>query len=166
MDSQLSPTANSSVSAAVIDQLARTKGWTRFMSVLLWIGAAFLILGGIAMIAFGGMMGMGGLAQDGEATPEVFAGIGMGLGLGIVYIILSIIYIYPAIKLGKYSTMAARLAHEPSEALLVTALNEQRAFWKYVGIWMIVMLVIYPIAIIAAVALPAIAGAAAGVGAG
>jgi len=73
--------------------------------------------------------------------------------------VLSLIYVYPALKLGKFSSNVTRLMNEPSEALLVTALNEQRAFWKYVGIWMIVMLVIYPIAIIAAIALPAIAAA-------
>jgi len=78
MDSQLSPIANSSVSSAVIDQLARTKGWTRFMSVLLWIGAAFLIFGGIAMIAFGGILGM----ESGENS-KMLAGMGMGLLMGI-----------------------------------------------------------------------------------
>ena len=162
MDSQLSPAANAAVSSAVIDQLARTKGWTRFISVLLWIGAAFLILGGIAMIAFGGVMGLGGMSEE-MGGAEMFAGAGMGVGMGIIYLILSIIYVYPALKLGKFSTMAGRLQTEPSEAVLVTALNEQRAFWKYIGIWMIVMLVLYPIAIVVAVAIPAIAGAGAAV---
>ncbi len=135
------------------------------MSVMLWIGAAFLILGGIAMIAFGGVMGLGGMSEQAGGA-EMFAGAGMGLGMGIVYLILSIIYVYPALKLGKFSSLAGRLQTEPSEAVLVTALNEQRAFWKYVGIWMIVMLVLYPIAIIAAVVIPAIAAAGAGAGAG
>lgn len=162
MDSQLSPAANAAVSSAVIDQLARTKGWTRFFSVMLWIGAAFLILGGIAMIAFGGVMGLGGMSEE-MGGAEMFAGAGMGLVVGILYLVISVIYIYPALKLGKFSTMAGRLQTEPSEAVLVTALNEQRAFWKYVGIWMIVVLVLYPIAIIAAVVIPAIAGAGAAV---
>ena len=131
------------VGAAVVDQLARTKGWTRLFSVLLWIGAAFLILGGGGMMLFG--LIAGGAA---EQFDQQLAAIGGAIGLGIVYFLMAIFYIYPALKLGNYSSRISDLMNAPSEANLIAALNEQRAFWKYVGILMVLMLALYAVIII------------------
>lgn len=161
MDSQLSPAANSAVSSAVIDQLARTKGWTRLMSVLLWIGAVVLILAGIGMMAFGGLAGLGG--GSGESA---IAGIGMGIGMGLIYIILSLIYVYPALKLGKFSSQVGQLLNEPSEALLVSALDQQRAFWKYVGIWALIGIILNILFVVIAIVVGGIGAAASAGGAG
>ncbi|MDF1656162.1 MAG: DUF5362 family protein [Verrucomicrobiales bacterium] len=150
MDPTLSPT-NSAVSTAVIDQLVRTKGWTRFFSVLLWIGAGFLVLGGIALI---GMGAASGLAD--EALADQFGGAMATLPLGILYFLMAFIYIYPALKLGKFSSRIADLSNQPTETHLVSALNEQRAFWKYVGIWMIVFFALYIVVIIGAICFGAI----------
>ncbi|MEM6915045.1 MAG: DUF5362 family protein [Verrucomicrobiota bacterium] len=152
MDPILSPSSGN-ISAAVIEQLSRTKGWTRFFSVLLWIGAGFFVLGGIAMFGFGAFAGAAG-----SDMPDQFAAMGGGIVLGVVYLVMSVVYIYPALKLGNFSSRITDLMAQPSEAHLVAALNEQRAFWKYVGIWMIVFIALYPIIIIAAVALPALSG--------
>ncbi|MDF1824925.1 MAG: DUF5362 family protein [Verrucomicrobiales bacterium] len=145
MDSILSP-SHAAVSAAVVDQLTRTKGWTRFFSVLLWIGAAFLILGGLALIGIGAASGLAG-----DALTEQLGGAMATIPLGILYFLLAFIYIYPALKLGKFSSRIADLSTQPSETNLVAALNEQRAFWKYVGIWMIVFFVLYIVVIIGAI---------------
>ena len=158
MDSNLTPLSHQAVSAAVIDQLVRTKGWTRFFSVLLWIGAGFLILGGIVM------MGMGAFAGSvGEEINAQFAAIGGGILIGAIYLILALVYIYPALKLGNYSSRISDLMNTPSEANLVAALDQQRAFWKYVGIWLIVVLALY--AVLAVVMIGGIAmGAASAAG--
>lgn len=160
MDPILSPT-NSAVSAAVIDQLTRTKGWTRFFSVLLWIGAVFLVLGGIAMI---GMSAASGLAS--EALADEFGGAMAMLPLGILYFVMAFIYIYPALKLGKFSSRISDLSSQPTETNLVAALNEQRAFWKYVGIWMIVFFALYFVIIIGAIGFGAFGAMSAAGGAG
>jgi len=145
------------VSAAVVDQLARTKGWTRFFSVMLWIGAVFLILGGLAM------MGMGLFAGAmGEEISRQFASIGGAVVIGAIYLLLAFFYIYPALKLGSYSSRISALMATPSERNLVAALNEQRAFWKYTGVMMIVMFALYFVAIIVGIGAAIFAGAASG----
>lgn len=145
MDPILSAT-NSAVSAAVVDQLTRTKGWTRFFSVILWIGAGFLVLGGLAMIGMGAMSGVAS-----EEFADQLGGAMSLLPLGILYFLMAFIYIYPALKLGKFSSRISDLSTQPTETNLVAALNEQRAFWKYVGIWMIVFFVLYIVIIVGAV---------------
>lgn len=147
------------VSAAVVDQLRRTRGWVLFFSVLLWIGAIFLLLGGILMIGMGAFAGTAGIL--GKDSPQELIGVPMMALLGAAYLVMAIFYFYPAIKLGKFAGRIRDLSSVPSERNLVAALNEQRAFWKYVGILMIVFLLLYAVAIIIGIA-AGIMGATAG----
>jgi hypothetical protein len=147
------------VSAAVVDQLRRTRGWVLFFSVLLWIGAVFLVLGGILMIGMGIFAGAAG--GFGKELSQEFAAMGGMAVLGAIYLVMAIFYYYPAIKLGKFAARISDLSSVPSERNLVAALNEQRAFWKYVGIMMIVFFVLYFVAIIVAIAVGVMGAAAA-----
>lgn len=155
MEPNLSLSPGSAVGSAVVDQLARTKGWTRFFSILMWIGAVFLLLGGAVMV----FMGLAAGATSGQIE-EQLAAVGGGLGIGVVYLVMAFFYIYPALKLGGYSSRIGDLMNAPNEANLIAALNEQRAFWKYVGILMIVMFVFYAIAIVVMIVGVAAAAAA------
>lgn len=155
MEPNLSYSPGGAVGSAVVEQLARTKGWTRFFSILMWIGAVFLLLGGAVMV----FMGLAAGATSGQIE-EQLAAVGGGLGIGVVYLVMAFFYIYPALKLGGYSSRIADLMNAPNEANLIAALNEQRAFWKYVGILMIVMFVFYAIAIVVMIVGVAAAAAA------
>jgi hypothetical protein len=156
MEPNFSISPGAAVGAAVVDQLARTKGWTRLFSVLMWIGAAFLILGGIAMILFGVFAGT--MATE---MAEQLAAMGGFIGMGVVYFLMAFFYIYPALKLGGYSSRITDLINVPSEANLVAALNEQRAFWKYIGVLTVIMLVLYAVIIVGVLITTGIAAAAA-----
>jgi hypothetical protein len=147
------------VSAAVVDQLKRTRGWVLFFSVILWIGAVFLVLGGVLMIGMGAFAGSAGVFGKGPLNE--MAGVGGMAVLGAVYLVMAIFYFYPAIKLGKFAARIRDLSSAPSERNLVAALNEQRAFWKYVGIMMIVFFVLYFVFIVIMIAV-GVMGAAAG----
>ena len=160
-DSSLSYSySQEAVSAAVIDQLRRTRGWVLFFSVMLWIGAVFLILGGITMMGMGLIAGASGAM--GEEISAQFGAIGGLAAIGAIYLAMAFIYIYPALKLGKYAARIRDLASTPSERNLVAALNEQRAFWKYLGVMMIVMFAIYLVVIVVAVFIGVVAAGAAG----
>lgn len=117
---------NTQVSEVAVDMLRRTKGWVRFLSILGFILAALMIMGGLAVVAAGSRMGPG-----------------LGAGVGIVYIIFSILYIYPCIKLWQYGTSIANLMTSRSSIDLETALDKQRGFWKFVGVMAIIVISIY-----------------------
>ena len=119
------------VSTAVVDVLRRTKGWARFVAVIGFIISGFMILFGIGMMFFGAAMG------------NEFGAAGFGAMLGLVYIALSIIYLYPAIKLNQYASRIGNLLNSGMEMDLVSALDAQRSVWKFIGIFMIVILSIY-----------------------
>lgn len=155
MEPNLYLSPGGAVGSAVVDQLARTKGWTRFFSVLMWIGAVFLLLGGAVMV----FIGLAAGATSGPIEAQL-AAVGGGLGIGVFYFIMAFFYIYPALKLGGYSSRIADLMNAPNEANLVAALNEQRAFWKYVGVLMLVMFALYAVVIVVMI-IVGVAGAAA-----
>jgi len=161
MEPTLSLSPGGAVGSAVVDQLARTKGWTRFFSVLCWIGAGFLVLGGLAMMLLGLLAGGAAGSGDDNVLGGVFSGLVGGLLLGGFYFVMAFFYIYPALKLWKFSSRVNDLMEVPSEANLVVALNEQRSFWKYVGVLLIVLFMIYIVAAVAMIAVVGIAGLAA-----
>lgn len=134
---------------AVIDQLARTRGWTLFFAIMLWLGAALLLLSGIAMAILGSMGSSLGAAGANSPLGGLEGPL-LGIGIGIFYFILALIYIYPALKLTKFSKKVSDLMKVPSEEGLVSALDEQRGFWKYVGIMMILFIAFYILIIIGA----------------
>jgi hypothetical protein len=142
------------VSTAAIQQLADTKPWVRFLSVLIFVGAGFLVLAAAGML-------IAGAAGTAMAMPGRSSGFpaGMGVGLAILYALLAFLYIFPGIKLWKYADHIAVLVRTRRDSDLVAALDQQRSFWKFVGIMTIITLVIY-VFVIVAVVITAAAGAA------
>ena len=51
--------------------------------------------------------------------------------------------IYPLVRLSKYASAIARLRFSQSMADLEDALDQQRAFWKFVGIMTLILTVLW-----------------------
>ncbi len=142
-----------------IVQLQRTKPWVRFIGVLLWIMIALMA----AVLAFGAVAGAAGLsalaqsqggAEGMPAAAQGVAAVSMLVGFGIMLIL----YVYPAIKLWKYGTFIGKLVISRSAADLESALDQQRALWKFAGILTIISLCIYAVVIVLAIAGAAMGG--------
>lgn len=143
-------TSSEGVTQGVMLQLQKTKPWVRFMSVMMFVGAGFMLLAGIMMGALGAT---GAMKQAGAGSPfgNQFGGAAFGVGLAAVYALLAVLYIYPALKLWKYADRIRDLVNSRQVIDLEKALNEQRAFWKFVGVMIIAMFVIYFVIIVVAV---------------
>lgn len=131
------------VTQGVVSQLARTKGWVRFIGVLGLIGAGFMLLGGIAMLAGAGAMGKVMEAQPGLKGP----GNGVFLAIGFGYLVFGLLFFYPSLKLNSYASAIARLIFTGRGADLEDAIEHQRAYWKYIGVLMVLM-VLFMVAMI------------------
>lgn len=141
-----SVSSSSAVSQGVLAQLAGTKPWVRFMSVLMFVGAGFMLLMALGMLVAGGAIAATAKAGGGALPP------GMMSGIAILYALLSVVYIYPALKLWKYATLIGALLISGSMIDLESALAQQRSFWKFIGIMVIAISVLYFAIIIAVVA--------------
>ncbi len=157
--------AQSTIGAAVVDQLRRTRGWVLMFGVLTWIGGAFMGLAGGVMLIMGLVGGFAAKASEEGDSPLSLEWGGVSLAIvGLMYFALAFIYIYPALKLTKYAGRIRDLMEAPAEQNLVAALNEQRAFWKYCGVTFIVMIALYAIVTVVMVGVTMLGAAAASMG--
>lgn len=134
------PMGGTQVAEGVINQLARTKPWVRFFSVLTFLGAGLMVVVSLVMLLAGAAR-----AQKASTRPDLL-GISSEtilFGMAVFYLILGVFYVYPGIKLWKYASRIAALVYTRHEIDLESALNEQRAFWKFAGIAMIVLISFY-----------------------
>jgi hypothetical protein len=127
------------VSEQSIEMLRQTRPWVMLMGVLCFIGSAFMLLGGLAVIGMAAMESVSGKS----AVP---------MAVGLIYIPLAGLYIYPGLKLTKYGSTIGRLLQSRAAPDLDAALEQQKSFWKFAGITTIVMIVLYIFIIIGAMA--------------
>ena len=113
-----------------LDMLRQTKPWVRFLSVLMIIAICFGALGLlISLAAISQVSNSGGVA----ATYTIV----MGLVL--------MLYIVPTIFLSRYASRIGDLLHRRGPADLEAALEAQKSFWKFVGIFTLVLLCVYAV---------------------
>lgn len=122
------------VSDAAVAMLQQTRPWVTFLGVMCFVGSAFMLLGGILVMA------AGALAPTGSAIPSTL--------LGAVYIPMAFLYIYPGLKLRAYGGAINRLVANRTSADLEAALAQQKSFWKFAGIVTLVIIALYGVAFI------------------
>jgi len=128
--------------------LIRTGPWVRFLSIMMFIGAGFLILTGVSL-ALVGLTGMqspiGPVAAGALPNGAVFL-------LGPIYVIMALlIYIVPGIFLFRFASAIKMLKLDPSSLSLEDALKQQKTFWRYLGILAIILLCIFVLIMVAAI---------------
>ncbi len=158
------------ISDGVLRHLRGTKGWVKLIAILCFLGAGLMLLGGLAVVAIG-IFGGSALASA-AGTEGALAGIGGVIGMGVlgaVYAVFGLIYLYPGFKLWGYAEGIEALLKDRSSVSLEKALNEQRRFWKFVGILAVIMICLYILIFLGMIIFGvimggAVAGAAGGAG--
>jgi hypothetical protein len=132
---------NKAILNYMVKSLRETRPWTRLLSILGFIGVAFSILAGSAMI-----VGRNFFPVSDKAPPLAF--------LGIIYILTSVFYLVPSIWLSRYSSAISSFLKESDAIQLAKAIAYQKSFWKFVGIMVLVLMAIAVLGIIAAILVP------------
>lgn len=141
---------SSQITAEVVRQLSGTRPWVRFISIMVFIGAGFMVLAGLGMLVFG-VIGGAAMSKVGAGSSEGAMVAGIPVLMAVIYLVLAVIYIFPGVKLWKYASRIAELEASGSAESLAAALGEQRTFWKFVGIVAIIMISLYLLVIVGAV---------------
>jgi hypothetical protein len=155
------------ITEVVLKHLKGTKGWVKLMAILCFMLGGLMVMGGLAFLAFG-LFGSSLVAAMGDQGSQL-AGIGGAIGgavIGLVYAALGAIYFVPGFKLWNYASTIEDLLKDRAVVTLEKALDYQRSFWKFVGVFTIVMISLYVLLIVGMVIFAGIAGAAAASGAG
>ena len=120
--------------------LNQTRPWLRFFSVMTFIAAGVMAIAGIAMIVMGIGTGIPGIPSGAQGS-RVLGAMG-NVAAGFFYILLAFVYIAPGIFLSRFAGAISLLDKTRSPQALEDALRNQKSFWRYVGILMIIGLVL------------------------
>jgi hypothetical protein len=112
--------------------LKTTSSWTEILSIFNFIGAGFLALTGIALIAVAGFM------PDLEYgymsyTPDII------LFAGILYLVMGIILFFPALYLFRFSQKMNKALSKEDTPTMDEAFKNMKSYWKFSGILYIIM---------------------------
>jgi hypothetical protein len=117
----------------MVTALHKTRPWVRFLSVLGFVGCGLAVLVALLMLVMGIFM------------PEF--GNGMGVLAAVLYLFLAVVWFVPALSLHRYANSITRVVEGPGTPTIEDALEQQRSFWRIVGIMTLVMLGLYVLAI-------------------
>ena len=140
--------SSGAVSPGVVETLRRTRGWVRFLSILGFIGAGFRLL---AAVGLGIFWTMAPPPAGGQAPLPFLIGYSVFLGA------MGLLYVVPCIRLHNFASGITRLEVHRDAGALEHALDQQRAFWRFVGISAIALLGFYALMLAAAMAMGIIA---------
>jgi hypothetical protein len=141
MSAAYGPAPAGGVSETAIDELRQTRPWVIFMSVLMFVGAAFTLLGAISMFVVGAMVPttLAGAGNEGARAVGGMMGV-MYAGMGFFYLFVAGLSIYPGVKLWSFGSAIGRLLSSRATIDLEDALRHQKAYWKFYGISVIVLI--------------------------
>ncbi len=120
------------VTRLMAQYLLATRPWVLFLSIMGFIGCGLMVLAGLGMMVFGGLVG------------KQPAGFPLPMGaFGLICLVMAALYAAPAWLLFSYASAIKRYRHSGSSRAMEAALASQKSFWKFVGIVTIVVLAIY-----------------------
>lgn len=134
------------VSENALGYLRATRPWVKFLAI---VGFVFIVL----MVLIGLLMA---LALSGAAakTGPLAA---FGPILGVVYIVMAAVYLMPCLFMYRYAKAIAAIPGT-GQAALEEALKQQKSFWKFMGILMLIILCLYALIFVGSIAFGVMAG--------
>ncbi|MBB5032965.1 DUF4339 domain-containing protein [Prosthecobacter vanneervenii] len=115
-----------SVPPLVVLELKGTRFWVRLISIFMWLGVLAMV--GVCVI---NILFSGAIAQASGATS---LGSAYVMGTTVGYGLMTLLFLYPTLRLTKYASRITSLVRTRSYLDLTQALSEQRRFWKFYGV--------------------------------
>lgn len=145
------------VPQGAVEALRGTRPWVRLFSILGFLTAALMVMLGAAVALGGGASIFGDFGGDGPAAG------GAMIAMGLAYLLIGLLYFLPCLYLFRYASRITRITEGGGAAALVDALDQQRRFWRLIGIYTVAMLALYAVGLVV-VAIVAATGALGGFG--
>jgi heme/copper-type cytochrome/quinol oxidase subunit 2 len=119
--------------------LKEIAGWTYFLSII-----GFIFVGLLVIIAVSANSIYNNMAQFSQESP-----FDVGLFMTAVYVIVALIYFFPILFLFKFSKRLKSALKSKEDEELASALEILKSHYKFIGVFTIIVLSLYALAIIA-----------------
>jgi len=118
--------------------LSETAKWGKFLAILGYIGIGLMVMMAIGVMAIG-------------SASDLFPGTGMNMGaFGLIYIALAAFYFFPVYYLHQFSVKMKQGLTSQDQQHVTAAFQNLKSLFKFMGIFTVVILSIYALAIIIA----------------
>jgi hypothetical protein len=134
------------LSETAIDYLTETSKWTKFLSIVGFVFTGLVVLMGVfagSLMSFLPTGPMGNMSQ------------GMGALFGGIYILMGLLYFFPSWYLFKFSQKLQLALATSNDEELNTAFSNQKSFYKFYGIFVIIMIGLYALSALFALTISA-----------
>ncbi|MGN6419883.1 MAG: hypothetical protein ACTHMC_20430 [Pseudobacter sp.] len=131
-----------------LSYLLQTAKWNKFLSVVWFVLCGLFII--IAFIAGGAVSGLYDEMPGMDFSMSALGG-GGGVVVTIIYLLMTAVYLIPNFWRYKFSVQAIRAIYGNDQVLLNSSMNNLRKYSKYWGIFTIVIIGFYVVAIILAI---------------
>ena len=111
--------------------------WAKFLAICSFVGLGMMVLAGVAMIILQFERQANGLST---------------VIMGLFYILMAVIYFFPAVYLYRFATASADAIEKLNEDTLEEGLENLKSLFRFTGILMIIMFSLYAVGIIAVIA--------------
>lgn len=115
--------------------LRETIRWSKFLAILGYIATAIIVLAGIGIMSFGSLMT--------DLMPDEIPYPGIGGFVGVLYILLGLLYYFPARYLYAFSVSTRVAIDHNDQKSMVKAFSRLKSFFKFWGVFMVIFLVFY-----------------------
>ncbi len=139
-DTQKSSISQTFFTGPAIAHLKAASPWMKFMGIITYVSAALLVLMGI-IIAFAFPF----INEELNFSNTIFASFASSAAFGFIYIVSGIIYIFPAKYLYTFASKIKVFIETKNEQAMEIALRNNKSFWKFYGIYVIISIAIVPV---------------------
>lgn len=140
MKSEVVQITELNLNAASKSFLREIAGWTKFLAILGFVFVGLLVL--IAIFA-------GTIYSSVLGALAINSAIDFGLLMTAVYLIVALIYFFPILFLYKFSVRLKKALQSKEDEDLTGALEMLKSHYKFIGVFTIIVLSLYVLAIIA-----------------
>ncbi len=104
--------------------------WANFLAIIGFIGLGLMVLGGLISIIAG-------------ASISRIPGMQQFAVIGIVYLVLAVLYFFPTLYLYQFASKTKKAIQNRSQENLDLGLENLKSFFKFLGIFTIVVISMY-----------------------
>jgi hypothetical protein len=145
LDEKNSNVAQGFFTPLMISHLKAASPWMKFLGIVGFVGAGLMILLGIGFLSL--FPFLRNIILN-EFSNLEFLATSFNSAFGFVYIMSGVIYIFPARFLYNFAAKINLFINMKNERAMEIALANNKSYWKFYGICVIISLAFIPLAII------------------
>jgi len=150
--------AQGSLTETMLVYLKAASPWLRFIGILGFIGAGFMVLWGVIFVAIIPLMGTQTWSEiPGFEDFSGFLGVAFGGSMVVLFLGMGVLVFFPSLFIYRFGEKIRSYIRSGSDQDLELAFKNNKSLWKFMGIFAIVELAFIPLMTVVGVIIAVVA---------